>query len=363
MANDSTPSEPGPGPGPPPRLPSAPDLEALRRAKREVIAAHGPWTDHNVHLGGGLYTIGPEVRSPRLRRILQIVADAAGRPLAGLRALDLGCLEGMYALELARQGMETVAIEGREANLAKARFARDALGLGNLELRREDVRELSEERHGRFDVTLCLGLLYHLDAPDLFAFVARLAEVTRGFVVLDTYVSTSARERREHGGRAYWGRRVREHDETDSLEARQRRLWNSLDNPFGFWLTRASLLNLLADSGFGSVHECLLPRDPHQPADRLTLLAFRRPPALPLLSPLAGEAPAAAWGERERHRASPEQDPRTRIARGLTHAVPRPLRVALKRLLARLRGRGGDDEGWRPQWRAEPRPPRADDAP
>ena len=64
-----------------------------------------------------------------------------------------------------------VAIEGREANAAKARVAAEVLGLERLEIRVEDVRELSAERHGTFDVVLCLGLLYHLDADDLFPFI------------------------------------------------------------------------------------------------------------------------------------------------------------------------------------------------
>ena len=356
MGNGST----GRGaPGPSPAADSR-ELEALRREKQRVVAAHGAWTDHNIHLGGGHYTIGPEVRSPRLRRTMQIVADAAARPLSGLRALDLGCLEGMYAIELARRGAETVAIEGREANLAKVRFARDALGLDNLTLRLEDVRALSAREHGEFDVVLCLGLLYHLDAPDVFRFVASLAEVTRGFAVIDTYVSTAPRERHEHAGRHYWGLRVAEHDEGDSAATRAARLWNSLDNASSLWLTRASLLNLLADGGFTSVHESVAPRDPHQPADRVTLLAFRGRPERTLSAPLADEQPVPRWPERERRRPSPEQDPRAMLWRRARRALPRWLEAPARRVLRAL-GRGADqDESWKVHWRAEPRPPRGD---
>lgn len=355
MASGSTASGAGEPPGG-----AAPAVEALRRGKQAVVAAHGAWTDHNVHLAGDLYTIGPEVTSPRLRRMLQLVADAAGRPLAGLRALDLGCLEGMYAIELARQGAETVAIEGRERNLAKARFVKEALGLGNLTLRLEDVRELSRERHGEFDVTLCLGLLYHLDAPDVFPFVERLAEVTRGFAVVDTYVSTAAVERHERGGRVYWGRRIREHGESDSAETRRGRLWNSLDNARSLWLTRESLLNLLADCGFTSVLECHVPRDPSQPADRVTLLAFKGTPASTRSQPSADGRPFARWREGERRRLSPEQAPSARLRRRVRALVPRWLEAPLRRLLRRPPAGGS---GWRVEWRAEPRPRRGGDAP
>lgn len=338
--------------------PRAPDLEALRRGKQAVVAAHGAWTDHNVHLGGDLYTIGPEVTSPRLRRMIQLVADAAGRPLAGLRALDLGCLEGMYAIELARQGVETVAIEGRETNLAKARFVKEALGLDHLTLRLEDVRELARERHGEFDVTLCLGLLYHLDAPDLFRFVERLAEVTRGFAVVETYVSTAAVERHEHAGRTYCGRRVREHGESDRAETRRARLWSSLDNASSLWLTRESLLNLLVDCGFTSVLECHAPRDPSQPADRVTLLAFKGAPVATRSQPSVDGLPPALWREGERRRLSPEQAPAARLRRRVRALVPAWLETPLRRLLRRPAPAG---DGWRVQWRAEPRPPRPGD--
>jgi 2-polyprenyl-3-methyl-5-hydroxy-6-metoxy-1,4-benzoquinol methylase len=52
-----------------------------------------------------------------------------------------------------------VGIEGREANIMKAEFARKALGLSNLRFVQSDVRKLSISNIGAFDVVLCWGLL------------------------------------------------------------------------------------------------------------------------------------------------------------------------------------------------------------
>jgi len=328
------------------------DTDALRAEMQQVIARFGEWTDHNVHIAGDLYTIGADVVSPRLQRLVQIVADAANAPLASLRILDLACLEGLYAVEFARQGARAVAIEGREANLAKVRFVQEALGLDNLSLYQDDVRNLCPETYGTFDVVLCLGILYHLDAPALFHFVENIGRVTTRFAVLDTYVSTARQELHSHGGKPYWGRRIFEHSPEDSLEARLSRRWNSLDNPTSLWLTRCSLYNLLAASGFTTVYECHVPAEVHKPSDRLTLLAIKGKPQTVFSTPQVNELPAADWPEPFRPRLSPEQDLRARISKRISHMVPAFLKRPAK---AALRSVGLLPE--RPQrWRAEPRP-------
>ena len=99
----------------------------LAEKKQAIIDKYGTWTKHNMHLGEGLYTNAPKPTPSgrKLRRMTQVVMDHFGGSVEGLRVLDLACLEGMYGLELARQGAQVVGIEGREANLAKARFVRD----------------------------------------------------------------------------------------------------------------------------------------------------------------------------------------------------------------------------------------------
>src|ERR1043165_5826058 len=130
------------------------DLGLLEKQKQAVADKFGPWTASNIHLDGDLYTIGERIQGDevKLRRVVQIVSDTARRPLNSLRLLDLACHEGIYATEFARHGARVVGIEGREAHIEKAKFVRDALSLKNLEIHQDDVRNLSKEKYGSFNV-------------------------------------------------------------------------------------------------------------------------------------------------------------------------------------------------------------------
>ena len=269
--------------------------EELEAGRRSVIAEHGEWLAHNVHVGEGVYTRSPALYGDegKVLRAVQLIEDLVRKPWPELRIADLGANEGLYACEFALRGAAVVAVEGRESNLAKARFAKDSLGLDNLELVKADVRSLSREAHGGFDVVLCWGLLYHLDTPDVFDFVRRMREVCDGVAIVDTHISLSdaalagveremfwadpdalgPMEARTHSGREYWGRSWLEHPEETTVEQRHQAGWASLDNPRSFWFTRPSLVNLLADAGFASVLEAQAPRLAYPP-DRVTLLAL-----------------------------------------------------------------------------------------
>src|SRR5262249_35483336 len=140
------------------------------------------------HLGNGIYTL--EEPSPgieiHLRRIVQLIADATVKPFDQLRIIDLGCAEGFHSIELASRGANVLGIEARQANIAKAEFSRRALSLQNLEFHQDDVRNVTKDRYGEFDVVLCMGILYHLDTPDVFAFLEHVAEICSGVAIFDT---------------------------------------------------------------------------------------------------------------------------------------------------------------------------------
>ena len=302
------------------------NADAVRREKQALEARYGAWTAHNIRLGDGLYTISPEPAGDevKLRRVTQLACDVFGGSLAGVRVLDLACLEGMYSLELARRGADVVAIEGREANLEKARFAARTLELA-VDFQLGDVRDLSREAHGEFDLVLALGILYHLDADDLFSVLERIGTVTRRALVVDTGVGTAGRE--AFGD--YRGTRLVEHRPDSTEEERRDAVWSSLDNLTAVALTRPSLERALARQGFTTVLECHVPAEPAKEVDRVTLLALKGTQAGGLVTPSPASAPDAV----------PERPPLGRrleastLARRVGHVVPPPLRSKLRRLL------------------------------
>ena len=83
----------------------------------------------------GLNTLEPQNPDDRLTRLVPARVRPAAKPLAETRVLDLACLEGHYAIEFGLSASRVVGIEVREANIAKARFAKEALGLDRVELR------------------------------------------------------------------------------------------------------------------------------------------------------------------------------------------------------------------------------------
>lgn len=253
------------------------DAHQLEREKRALIDRYGPWTASNIHLGGEVYTIGrdrPCVHS-RMVRFGQIIADLSGRPLSELRILDLGCHEGEYAVEFARRGARVVGVEGRRANFEKARLAKNALGLEKLQLECADVRNISVQKYGTFDAVLCSGILYHLDRPDVVAFLESIGAMCSRCVLVDTHISFRAGESFAYKGRKYWGRKFIEHHRKSSPRDREESGWASLDNVASFWLTRPSLYNALTAAGFTSVLECHVPPVFGPAADRIAVAGIK----------------------------------------------------------------------------------------
>ncbi len=306
------------------------DSQRIEAEREQIVRRYGPWTDHNIQLVDDVYTMDRSIASDKLRRVLQIVSDMARKPIADLRVLDLACLEGGYAIEFARQGARVVAIEGREANIEKARFSKRVLGLDNLELIQGDVRSLSRAANGSFDVVLCLGILYHLDAPDVFSFVEKIGEVCDGFAVFDTYVSLEQKRSYSYNGATLWGRDIQEHTPDDSQEERLKDLWASIENLKSVWMTTPTLLNLLSRSGFTSSYECHVPVELNKPSDRITLLAVKGQKVRVMNSPRSNDVLPAELPEVVVRKPSHHQAPFADASRELTKLVPRSLRRSVK---------------------------------
>jgi SAM-dependent methyltransferase len=170
---------------------------------REQIEALGPWF-YEFDLGAGRRTpssLPAEVRpihETRLKMAMGAVKGHFGGRLAEIRAIDVGCHEGFYSIALARAGAKSVlGVDVREANLAKARFVGEALGLTNVEWRQANCEDLRVEETGQFELCLFLGLLYHLENPMLC--LRNISRITREMCVVETQVVD------EVEGAAEWG--------------------------------------------------------------------------------------------------------------------------------------------------------------
>ncbi|HWK40629.1 MAG TPA: bifunctional 2-polyprenyl-6-hydroxyphenol methylase/3-demethylubiquinol 3-O-methyltransferase UbiG [Croceibacterium sp.] len=109
--------------------------------------------------------------------------DAAGvKPLAGKRALDVGCGAGLLAEPLARLGAAVTGVDAAAENVAAARAHAAGSGLP-IEYRHGELASLGL---GQFDLVTSMEVLEHV--ADKAAFIAALARhlAPGGLMVLST---------------------------------------------------------------------------------------------------------------------------------------------------------------------------------
>lgn len=159
------------------------------------------------------------------------------RDLSGQRVLDLACSDGFYSFECeARGAAEVLSVEGPvwkdEPGFKRYGYARQRLGSNTRHLA-SYVEDLDPGVQGTFDLTLCLGLYYHLRDP--FYCLRKLHDMTSGTLILT-------------------GRTVR-HAPFDPLHpGKPASIMMLSDKGFGKWTANTHcLIDLLKLSGFSRV--------------------------------------------------------------------------------------------------------------
>jgi len=216
----------------------------------------------------------PNFEHEKIKRVMQITKDLLKTPLAETRILDFGCGHGWYSIQAALLGAEVLGMDGRTVRMKGAITDTEKLGL-KLAFEQVDIRQVSVLTHGRADVIFFLGILYHLDAPEVFRVLGNVHAMCRQFVIIDTHTALSGGATVEYLGEVYQGESVVEHSEEDSQAVRLSRQKASLDNAFSFYFTRESLFRLLGNTGFTSVYQCQVPHELQKPVDRITLVAMK----------------------------------------------------------------------------------------
>jgi SAM-dependent methyltransferase len=127
----------------------------------------------------------------RKRYFFDPLVTLLGESLAGKRVLDLGCNAGFWSLHAIESGCDFVlGIDGREMHIDQASLVFDVKGVPKDRYRfvQANIFETDFAALGKFDVVLCLGLLYHVGKP--IELMERIAEVGSDIVVVDTHLSS-----------------------------------------------------------------------------------------------------------------------------------------------------------------------------
>lgn len=292
-----------------------PTMDGVQSRLDAVRRAYGAWTAHNIELPGGHFTLGREFLASDSARgdyFVEVVSCSLGRTPADLRVLDLGCLEGAIAVQFAKAGACVDGVDIRPASIAKAAVVRDILGLKNLRFLVGDALNLSavESLEASYDVIICAGLLYHLDAPDQMPFLRALASRCSALAIFDTHFAVDAPdEYQDDGEHVFRGRFIQELMPGDVSDGRDA-MWAGMGNERSFWLSESSLVNAIYLAGFGLVARVGQPFFAWPWQDRGTWIAY----------------PRSGSGKHFRGRMVDELDPRPSVhptvSRGYNYALP-----------------------------------------
>jgi SAM-dependent methyltransferase len=180
--------------------------------------------------GGAISAVGDQ----RLDQFFRYAAAAE-------TILELGALEGAHSFILAQHpGVKrVVALEGREANLRKARFVQELLQIGNVEFAQANLEHADLRGFGNFDAIFCCGLLYHLPEP------RKLIEQCPSIApLLFIWTQYAAENEADDVGRGLRGKIYVEGGADEPLSGM---------SATATWLTLDSIRAVLAASGYESV--------------------------------------------------------------------------------------------------------------
>jgi len=123
----------------------------------------------------------------RERYFFDELVRRCGGSLAGRRVLDLGSNAGWRSMKAIEAGCEFVlGVDARRMHVDQANlvFEVKQVPSARYAFKEMDVFDLTAGNDGPFDVTLCLGLLYHVAQP--FELMRIIDESGAGVAVIDT---------------------------------------------------------------------------------------------------------------------------------------------------------------------------------
>lgn len=169
-------------------------------SRDRVAAELGRFDDwfYEFRFSNGAETVVPyaEVRAThdaRAELVFPRLDATFGGHWGEVDCLDMACHQGWFAIQTALRGARRVhGIDIREEHVARARLVAELTGVSATLFERRDLYDLTPAVDGTYDLTLFLGILYHLENPVGALKVARA--MTKELCVIETQVAHPAPE-------------------------------------------------------------------------------------------------------------------------------------------------------------------------
>jgi len=143
--------------------------------KIEELGREEPWF-HCIDLGNGIRTM--QEPWPHLQNLWDRISELIPSDLSDKSVLDIGCNAGFFSVQAKKRNADYVlGIDLCDGFLKQAEFVKNVLDL-DIEYRKMSVYEVPQ-LNIKFDIVLCLGVIYHCADPFL---AARCVESVTGQV-------------------------------------------------------------------------------------------------------------------------------------------------------------------------------------
>jgi tRNA (mo5U34)-methyltransferase len=164
----------------------------IKEEKIKLVNSKPAWM-YEFDLGDGLKTplLAEELRSvhqTRERMVMPLVDKIFSNGLGGKYCLDVACNEGYFSHLLYHRGAKVRGIDIRETNIQRAKAVQGVYGYDpqRLIFQVEDFFSHQDEAD-TYDLTLFLGLLYHIENP--MGALRLLHKITKTLCVIDTQLT------------------------------------------------------------------------------------------------------------------------------------------------------------------------------
>lgn len=162
---------------------------------RDTLSKYAPWF-YKFVFSNGVVTEGYDkltdiIHQTRAELLFPKLDEMLRGRWGGIRCLDIACHEGWFATQVALRGARDVlGIDIRKEHIKKANVIKRLGNLSKIKFKRGNLYEIKPDRHGGYDLTFFLGILYHLDNP--LEALRILRSMTKSLCVIESQVARPA---------------------------------------------------------------------------------------------------------------------------------------------------------------------------